>query len=644
MICEVVMFSDLSRPLESGVYEILDMTINEFLAAEIKNYDSENHNFFTVTVDGVKIPSDLWRHFNLKTAKSIKIIIEPMGDPFTWVAIIVTIAAAVYSAYLMHKLTATTGQDTKTGSSIYDVNAQGNKVKLNQVIPEQFGLIKRFPDYVADTHRFYKNNQRILDISLCQGVGQFSRSALGNDIYFGSTPFNQMSEKIQYKVFEPSEELADNDISSELGWCWFNSTEITASGKELEIPKSRTNDDELVYLFSHSLAVMDYQTREFKSKNWEVGDILKIEFPKKHVLFGDNFEYRRGEWGFWHRTEPDNYVTSLKGSLNMNSNSGRYWLKGGHSVNLNLITQQEQEDPEHDPYMLISNNHYNHSNLNRFGYYDKNSFCKCWGAGLVTDNYPNYNNFIQLERTNFPELVWANSSVCAAVIGQIVNDNGLTKALYLDTWKGIHYRASVDTYGVFLDDHVTNQGRFAIWDISAGAYYSSQFWQRDDSDCYSGQHITDFINAVKGNSWSVYNDFVKVGIKYSYPDAMPYTYSPYSFRDFDVYNQSEFEYCFSSVIYTIDDERLTEFYKIVEIKKLDSMNPHYVAPYIWGGNTPQNQKVYLFRVVKCDSEGHTDQNWKCFRHSWDVEKGGDYEQDGEQVEGINITVFDHIEN
>ena len=92
------MFSDLSRPLESGLYEILDMTINEFLAAEIKNYDSEKHNFFTVTVDGVKIPSDLWKHFNLKSAKSIKIIIEPMGDPFTWVAIIVTIAAAVYSA------------------------------------------------------------------------------------------------------------------------------------------------------------------------------------------------------------------------------------------------------------------------------------------------------------------------------------------------------------------------------------------------------------------------------------------------------------------------------------------------------------------------------------------------------------------
>ena len=652
MICEVVMFSDLSRPLESGLYEILDMTINEFLAAEIKNYDSNKHNFFTVTVDGVKIPSDLWKHFNLKSAKSIKIIIEPMGDPFTWVAIIVTIAAAVYSAYLMHKLTATTGQqDTKTGSSIYDVNAQGNKVKLNQVIPEQFGLIKRFPDYVADTHRFYRNNQRVLDISLCQGVGQFSRSASGNDIYFGSTPFNQMSEKIQYKVFEPSENLADNSISSELGWCWFNSTEITASGKELKTPKSRTNEDELVYLFTHSLAVMNYETREFKSKNWEVGDILKIQFPKKHVLFGDNFEYRRGEWAFQHDPIPTNYVTELKGSLDLQSNSGRYWLKGGHGSNFNLITLQEYEDPEHDRYSLISGNHYNHSGLDEFSYYDKNEFCKCWGEGyVISDSYAHFHDFIEFENTAFPESIWADSAICAAVIGQVIDeDKNITKAVYQDTWKGINYMAVPwGTYGTFLNGHVTNQGRIAVWDIAPG--YSSpgnwsQFWNRDDSDCYDGQRIIDFVSSVKsGNNFSEYGKYTKVGLTWDDYMSMPYTYSPYSYQDFEVSSPAYFYYCFSTVNYTIDDERLTEFYRIVGVKQLDSVQPYYLGWNFWGGYSPQNQKVYLFRVKKCDSEGNIDQNWKCFKHSWDVEKGGDYEEDGEQFEGINITVFDHVES
>lgn len=657
MICEVVMFSDLSRPLESGFYEILDMTINEFLTAEIKNYDSEKHNFFTVTVDGVKIPSDLWKHFNLKSAKSIKIIIEPMGDPFTWVAIIVTIAAAVYSAYLMHKLTATTGQqDTKTGSSIYDVNAQGNKVKLNQVIPEQFGLIKRFPDYVADTHRFYKNNQRVLDISLCQGVGQFSRSAAGNDIYFGSTPFSQMSEKIQYKVFEPGEALADNSISSELGWCWFNSTEITASGKELETPKSKTNEDELVYIFSKSIAVLDADTRIFKTKNWEVGDILKIEFPEKHVLFGDNARFRSCEWAFKFRTEPENYVTPLKAALDgLGNTDAGYYFKGAHTSNFNLITAAEQQDPEHDTYQLISGNHYNHSGLDKFSYYDKNSFCCCWGEGYInSDSYPHLDDLMHIEIIVFPEDNWSASAFADALVKQVINTASepmQTKAIYKETYKGIHWvvthTSSDYTYGAFLDGKSLTRGQFAIWDHAPSYSGSnSQFWRRDDTDCFSQERIDEVILNIKNRANTSYNAYTRIGQVYASEMEKPYTQSNYSYNDVQCYSPAYFYYCFGSVMYTLDEERKTEFYKIVEIKKVDDLTrtAYYYYTIIWGAYPPQNKTAYFFRVRKCNSEGVIDAAWKSFEQNYTVEKGADYEEDGEQIEGINITVFDHVES
>ena len=654
MICEVVMFSDLSRPLESGLYEILDMTINEFLAAEIKNYDSEKHNFFTVTVDGVKIPSDLWKHFNLKSAKSIKIIIEPMGDPFTWVAIIVTIAAAVYSAYLMHKLTATTGQDTKTGSSIYDVNAQGNKVKLNQVIPEQFGLIKRFPDYVADTHRFYRNNQRVLDLSLCQGVGQFSRSASGNDIYFGSTPFNQMSEKIQYKVFEPSENLADNSISSELGWCWFNSTEITASGKELETPKSRTNEDELVYLFAKSIAVLNYETRESKNKNWEVGDILKIQFPKKHVMFGDNLHFRRCEWGYLHRTEPTNYITPLKADLTrLDNTDAGYLFKGAHCTNCNIITEGEAEDPEHDTYSLMSGNHYNNSGLNHWPYYDKNSFCSCWGEGYISEDYTHFEGCIYRENEMFPESDWSESSYADAMIKQVFDISvspKQTKTIYKETYKGVHWiGATYNTFGAILDGKSLTKGQIAIWDYSP-SYVSpgtiSQFWQRDDTNVTSEERINSKISEIKNLSFSSqYRAYRKVGQVYSGVLEKPYTQSNYSYRDFEIYSPAYFYYCFGNVIYSLDEERKTEFYRIVEIKKIDELANAFALEF-WDKYEyfPTNRTAYFFRVKKCDSSGVIDGNWKSFDQNYTVEKGGDYEQDGEQFEGINITVFDHVES
>ena len=656
MLCEVVLGTDLSKVIESGMYEIKNMTISEFLAAEIKNYKPEKMNFFSVILDGVKIPSDLWRSVNLRNVKSMKIVLEAEGDPFTWVAIIVTIAAAVYSAYMMHKLSASTGTDTQTGSSIYDVNAQGNKVKLNQVIPEHFGVIKRFPDYIADTHRFYRNNQRVLDLSLCQGVGQFSRSASGNDIYFGSTPFSQMSEKIQYKVFEPGEALAENSISSELGWCWFNSTEITASGKELETAKSKTNEDELVYIFSKSIAVLDADTRIFKSKNWEVGDILKIEFPEKHVLFGDNARFRSCEWAFKFRSEPENYVTPLKAELDgLGNTDAGYYFKGAHTSNINLITAAEQQDPEHDTYRLISGNHYNHSGLDTFSYYDKNSFCCCWGEGYInSDNYPHLDDLMHIELIIFPEDDWSASAFADALVKQVIDTSSepmQTKYIYKETYKGFHW---IDSrlphggymYGAALDGKSLTRGKIAIWDY-APSYSSSnsQFWQRDDTDCFSQGRIDEVILNIKNRANTSYDAYTRIGQVYASDMEKPYTQSNYSYNDVQCYSPAYFYYCFGSVMFTIDEERKTEFYKIVEIKKIDDLTwtAYHYYNIIWGGYPPQNKTAYFFRVCKCNSEGRIDTAWKSFEQNYTVEKGADYEEDDDIIQGINITVFDHVD-
>ena len=657
MYCEVVLVSDLSRPIEQNNYEILDMTLEEFLYSEIKNFDPTKTDFLSVLVDGVKIRKDCWNYYNLKRAKSIKLILEPQGDPFSWVMIIVTIAAAAYSAYLAHKLSAKTGGSTKTGNSIYDVNAQGNSVKLNEVIPEQFGMIKRFPDYIADTHKFYRNNKRILDLSLCQGVGKFHHSSSGSDMYFGSTPFNQMSEKIQFKIYEPDETLADNEIDSKLGWCWFNSSEISASGKELTTPKSRTTKDELIYVFSKSIAVMNEETREFKDKNWEVGDILKIEFPEKHVLFGDNAQFRKSEWAWLHRTEPDNYVTPVKASINsLESADGGYYFHGGHSSNINLITAEEQQDPEHDRYMLISGNHYNHSGLNEFSYYDRNSFCRCWGEGYInSDSYPHLDDLMHIEQIIFPEDNWPASAFADALVKQVINTASepmQTKAIYKETYKGIHWivtqTSSGYTYGSILDGKTLTRGQIAIWDIPP-SYSSpgnnSQFWRMDSTDVTSQERINEIIANIKNHSGSTYNAYSRVGQISADESEKPYSQSDYSYNDFEVYSPAYFYYCFGSVIYTLDDERQTDLYKIVEVKKVNNLEDvaYYYRNIFWGGYPPANKSVTFYRVKKCNSAGVIDSAWKSFDKNYTVEKGGDYEEDDEEIQGLNVSVFDHVE-
>ena len=62
------------------------------------------------------------------------------------ISVVAAVASAVYGIVMMQKLGKTGPKDTKQGSSIYDVNAQGNQINLTNVIPENFGFFKRFPD------------------------------------------------------------------------------------------------------------------------------------------------------------------------------------------------------------------------------------------------------------------------------------------------------------------------------------------------------------------------------------------------------------------------------------------------------------------------------------------------------------------
>lgn len=662
MYCEVVLVSDLSRPIEQNYYEILDMTLEEFLYSEIKNFDPAKTDFLSVLVDGVKIRKDCWNYYNLKRAKSIKLILEPQGDPFSWVMIIVTIAAAAYSAYLAHKLSAKTGGSTKTGNSIYDVNAQGNSVKLNEVIPEQFGMIKRFPDYIADTHKFYRNNKRILDLSLCQGVGKFHHSSSGSDMYFGATPFNQMSEKIQFKIYEPDETLADNEIDSKLGWCWFNSSEISASGKELTAPSRNTDKSELVYSFSRSICVIDKETRVGKDKQWRVGDILKIVAPDTHVLLGDEVSYRAAEWYCkkYYPTHPEQFpYTEIKCDLDSTSGIEKNWiLEGGHYTNFSIITQAEQEDPQHSSYGLISNEHYNWS-YGDWGYYDRNEFCKQWGTAYIYTSgaFSVFTEMVRTEQYYFPESDWNTSSQKSALWSQIFTEDFMSRKIYNYTKIGFQTMigsSSGNIYRAYYEGKTLSRCLTAVWDY-APSYVSpgtiSQFFRRDSSEAIAGgSNIIAYKNSSVWNResfpGSITDLYDKVGLVYMTDSEKPYKQINRSFNDFDDAQAPYTYYCTLSKLVAQEDSRETGYFKILEVKKINLAQQYYndLSDLLWSSNEPDDQNVVLYRVAKCDEEGNLIEGWKCFRNNYTVNYGADFiNDDEEEIQGFNVSVFDHVE-
>lgn len=242
---EVVSREDLSKVLEHHYTDAHACTLLDLIKRECPSYSLETSVYLSAYVDAVRYSYDDWSIVDLTHAKIVKIVFEAGGIEVSTVmaiiSVIMAVGTAVYSIIMANKMTSATQGDTKQGSSIYDVNAQGNKVKLTQVVPENFGFFKHYPDYLADKHVFYRNNKQFMDVILCQGVGYYDYKANHSDIYVGETPINEL-EGCRVAIYEPGTVMtADNSIEDKSWYCYYSSTEVTASGHTLEPAVSETD-------------------------------------------------------------------------------------------------------------------------------------------------------------------------------------------------------------------------------------------------------------------------------------------------------------------------------------------------------------------------------------------------------------------
>ena len=219
-------------PIEQISIPDFSGTVKDLLAREVRDFAPDKLSV-SIYIDGRKASWDT----PLFDVEELKIIVEPQGveTAVAIVAAIVAVASVAYSLYMMNRLKADNPAKTSDTSTIYDVNAQGNKVRLQQVVPENFGLIKHFPDYLADKHTFYRRNKKYIDMILCQGVGYYDYKTDGSDIYIGNTPFSGYSgSDVRYQVFDPGADVSANGIEEGMHKCWYSSTEVTSSGKTLD--------------------------------------------------------------------------------------------------------------------------------------------------------------------------------------------------------------------------------------------------------------------------------------------------------------------------------------------------------------------------------------------------------------------------
>ena len=274
MFVSIVSNLDLSFEIEKAQINKTYKNLIEFFKDNSRYFDEKKEYNLDVLVDGVKIPQNMWGIADISRANTIKIIIIPEGTMLAIIQIIVMVVAVAYSIYMYNKMKKQGNTSSLAqGNSIYDVNAQGNTVKYQSIIPENFGYFKCFPSYLTDPHYYYKENKKYIDMVLSQGVGSFEYTDTGEDVLIGNTPLNNFVG-CRYSVIDPGEKISEVSFDSTLNQMWFNSIDVTSSGKTI-----KNNVTGVIGSPCCELQSIYFEDDSNQPKNWAEGDILQFTDP-----------------------------------------------------------------------------------------------------------------------------------------------------------------------------------------------------------------------------------------------------------------------------------------------------------------------------------------------------------------------------
>ncbi|WP_241640061.1 host specificity factor TipJ family phage tail protein [Rosenbergiella epipactidis] len=293
------------------VHEHSTNRISDWLSSKIEGWSIDAEHPILVFVDGRELPVSEWSRVLIAKDSNVAIYPKQYGPAapawLVWTAVVIAIASAAYSIYMMSKLN-TDGGSVSNGDQL-DLNpAKANSAKLGDPIREIFGKYKVYPDYlVQPVSRFDKADPQIYrtQMFLSIGVGRFNIAQ--SDIKIGSTPIASFGDDASYTIYQPGADVSGDSRADN----WFSSTEVggTTSGTAgLDLastgPSSVSINASAIAVSGNSLSLIGEKSDDDDDTNddtdvpdsWKEGTILTIEAPDtytsanesgKTVIYGD---------------------------------------------------------------------------------------------------------------------------------------------------------------------------------------------------------------------------------------------------------------------------------------------------------------------------------------------------------------------
>lgn len=120
-------------------------------------------------------------------------------DWIIWAALAVSVATSVYMYSQMPD--PSSNHDTQQASSVYNYNAQGNKPKMGNPVPVQYGRMPHYPDIISPNWWEYVDNEQYYYQTFSKGIGKFAI----HEHMIGETPVTQYGSDIEIRVYQPGD-------------------------------------------------------------------------------------------------------------------------------------------------------------------------------------------------------------------------------------------------------------------------------------------------------------------------------------------------------------------------------------------------------------------------------------------------------
>ena len=175
--------------------------LRDWLAAHIDDFEDRPNPPISITINDVLVLQAGWDHV-VDVNDKVIIYPEPKAPVVGLIIKAVVTAAISYaiSALTAPKVNNNYASSVPQGSSIYSANAQGNRPRLNGIIPEIFGRHKYYPDVITAPWREYIANDQWIHLTLSVGVGEYDIE----DIKIGNTPIDRYAGDIESYIYAPS--------------------------------------------------------------------------------------------------------------------------------------------------------------------------------------------------------------------------------------------------------------------------------------------------------------------------------------------------------------------------------------------------------------------------------------------------------